>query len=201
MKILGISGSNRKNGSSYLFLKEVFNAFPSLETRIIQMAELSIKPCELCFERCARKPFKCVIEDDFPKILEEMVSADGIVIACPFYFYIPSRFQALLERFSCLDYFTEERHGRGISPLAGKPCGLITVSASGSGSNALQIFHHLQEFVLMLRMRLVTMDFWPFIGVSVKSGGVKKEAVLGERNALEQAKEMLHLLIKSLKGR
>jgi len=53
----------------------------------------------------------------------------------------------------------------------------------------------------MLRMRLVTMDFWPFIGVSVKSGGVEKEAVLGEQNTLEQAKEMLHLLIKSVEGR
>ncbi|MGB6369985.1 MAG: NAD(P)H-dependent oxidoreductase [Atribacterota bacterium] len=44
MKILGIVGSNRKKGNSYLLLKEMFRNLPEIEVRIIQVAELKIKP-------------------------------------------------------------------------------------------------------------------------------------------------------------
>lgn len=199
MRILGISGSNRRDGNSYLLLREMFRDV-SFETRIVQIAELSIKPCELCFDRCAKKPLGCVIEDDFERLLGEMGSADAVVFACPFYFYMPSKFQAFVERVSCVDYFTEERHGKGFSPLNGKWCALIAVSASGSGFNAFQILHHLQEFVLMLGARLVTVDRWPFIGLSVKTGSVEKGAILKEEESIKHAGELLKLLIERLKS-
>ena len=148
MKILDLAGSNRKDGNSYLLLREMFQDLADVETRIVQVAELNIRPCELCFELCAQKPFACVLEDDFKLLLAEMKSADGLIIACPFYFYVPAKFQPVLERLSSLDAFTEERHGQGLSPLAGKPCALIVVSASGSSFNAFQMLHHLQEFKL-----------------------------------------------------
>jgi len=121
-----------------------------------------LKPCEVCFEQCAQNPYTCIIKDDLGFLFQEMKSADGIVIACPFYFYVPSKFQAFLERLSCLDYFTEERHGKGLSPLAGKPCLLIAVSVSGSGFNAFQLLHHLQEFALMLGMQPINITRWAF---------------------------------------
>jgi len=152
MKILGISGSNRKNGNSYLLLKEIFKGLSSHERKVIQIAELDIKPCELCFEACAQKPFECVIKDDFKMLFDEMKS----------------------------------------------PCALIAVSASASSFNAFQILHHLQEFVLMLRMRPVVTNFWPFIGLSVKSGGMEKGAILKETKSKEQAKELLRLLVKEI---
>jgi multimeric flavodoxin WrbA len=198
MKILGISGSNRKDGNSYLLLKEMFKDASPTKTKVVQVAELNIKPCELCFELCAEAPFECAIDDDFKVILEEMKSADGIVIACPFYFYIPSKFQAFMERMSCVDYFTEERHGKAFSTVVGKPCLLIVVSASGSSFNAFQILHHLQEFTLMLGMQPVTTNTWPFVGFSAKSGGMGKNAILKETQTLKQAKGLLKLLIREI---
>jgi len=168
---------------------------PKVKTKIIQVAELAIKPCELCFAECAQKPFTCIIKDDFKIILDAMKSADGIIIVCPFYFYVPSKFQTFLERMSCLDYFTLNRHP-GTTPFANKPCALITVSASGGSFNGFQMLHHLQEFVLMLKMKLVTTDNWPFIGLSVKSGGIDKGAILKQTAAIKQAKELLKSLIK-----
>ena len=200
MKVLGIVGSNRKNGNSYLLLKETLKNFSSIETKIIQVAELNIKPCEVCFERCAAKPFECVINDDFQLLFTELKSAEGIIFVCPFYFYVPSKFQAFLERISCLDYFTSERHGEGNNPLAGKPCLLVTVSASGSSFNAFQILHHLQEFALMLQMKPVNLRFWPFIGLSAKAGGIESGAVLKEIETLKQAREAVSLLIKEIEG-
>jgi len=198
MKILGISGSNRKDGSSYLLLKEIFKDLSGIETKVIQVAELNIKPCELCFDLCAEKPFECAIEDDFKVIFEEMKSADGIIIVCPFYFYVPSKFQPLLERLSCLDYFTEEKHGEGHGPLVSKPCAFIVVSASGSGFNAFQILHHLQEFALMLGMQPVTTRLWPYIGLSAKSGGIERDAILKETRTINRAREVLKLLLREM---
>lgn len=198
MRILGISGSNRKEGNSYFLLKEMLREFSSISTTIIQVAELNIKPCELCFESCSAKPFKCVIEDDFKVVFEEMKSADGIIFACPFYFYIPSKFQAFMERLSCLDYFTLEKHGKGHNPLVGKPCLLVAVSASGSSFNSFQILHHLQEFTLMLQMRPVISNFWPFIGFSAKSGDMKKGSILKETEVMKQAKELVQLLASKI---
>jgi multimeric flavodoxin WrbA len=116
MRLLGISGSNRREGNSYLLLEEMFKGLSSIDSKTIQVAEMDIKPCELCFELCSAKPFECAIHDDLHKLIEEMKFSDGIIFVCPFYFYIPSKFQAFLERVSCLDYFTEERHGGGQPP-------------------------------------------------------------------------------------
>jgi multimeric flavodoxin WrbA len=200
MRILGIVGSNRKDGNSYLLVREMLKDASPHETKIIQIAELNIKPCELCFEKCAPQPFECVIDDDFQKLFKEMVLAHGIIFACPFYFYIPSKFQAFLERISCLDYFTQERHGERKNPLRNKPCLLATVSASGSSFNAFQILHHLQEFALMLQMKPVNSRFWPFIGFSAKAGGIEKGAILNEVETMKQAKEWMNLLVKEIEG-
>lgn len=198
MKIVGIVGSNRQDGNSYLLLKEMFKNLPEVETKIVQIAELNIKPCELCFEKCAEKPFECVIEDDLKVVFNEMKSADGIILVCPFYFYIPSKFQPFLERLSCLGYGTLETYGEGHNPLVGKPCLLIVISASGSSFNAFQILHHLQEFALMLRMRPIIVNTWPFVGFPSKSGGIKKGDILKETKVIEQAKEQLKLLVTEI---
>jgi len=53
------------------------------ETKVIQIAELNIKPCELCFEKCAPQPFECIIDDDFQKLFKEMTVALGIIFCLP----------------------------------------------------------------------------------------------------------------------
>ena len=150
MKILGVSGSNRKNGNSYLFLREILKDLPRIETEIVQVAELNIKPCELCIDSCSLKPFKCVIDDDIAVLFEKMKAADGIIFACPFYFYVPAK------------------------------------------------FHHLQEFALMLKMRPITTDDWPYIGFSAKSGEMEKGAILREKEVIEKGRKLVELLIKEI---
>ena len=200
MKLLGISGSNREGGNSYSLLSTALERAPDVDARVLQVASLSIKPCELCFGKCAQSPYACVIRDDLETVLDEMRSADGVVIACPFYFYVPSRFQALLERISCLDYFTLKNHGEGHSPVVGKPCGLVSVSASGSTFNVSQILHHLQEFALMLGMRVVTRPLWPYIGVPASSGGMDAGAVLQEKGSVAQVSELVDALVTEVRS-
>lgn len=201
MKILGIVGSNRKKGNSYLLLQEMFQNLPEIEVKIIQVAELKIKPCKLCFKVCAKKSYQCIIKDDFEMLFAEMKSADGIIIICPFYFYIPSKFQPFLERLSCLDYFSQKKHKAGHNPLTDKPCLLVTISASGSSFNAFQILHHLQEFALMLHMQPVTTNSWPYIGFSAKGGNIKKGSILKETEVIEKAKEVMGLFAREIEKR
>ena len=125
----------------------MFRNLPEIEVRIIQVAELKIKPCKLYFKVCAKKTYQCMIEDDFEMLFKEMKSADGIIIACPFYFYIPSKFQPFLERLSCLDYFTQKKHREGHNPLADKSCLLVAISAPGSSFNAFHIRNRGRFFV------------------------------------------------------
>jgi len=66
----------------------MFRNLPEIEVRIIQVAELKIKPCKLCFEVCTKKSYQCMIKDDFKMLFKEMQSSDGIILACPFYFLL-----------------------------------------------------------------------------------------------------------------
>lgn len=84
-------------------------------------------------------------------------------------------------------------------PLRGKPSALIAVSASGSSFNAFQILHHLQEFALMLGMRPIAMDRWPFIGLSAKCG-LETSATLKEKETIEQAKELIKSLVRAIEN-
>jgi len=197
MKILGIVGSNRKDGNSYLLLKEILCDKPSIETKIVQIAELKLRPCMHCWELCSQKPFECVLDDDFKVLFEEMRNADRIVIVCPLYFYIPSKFQVIMERFACLVYYTAEKHSKEFYPLAGKPCALIAISGAG-GYNTLEVLNHLERFALFLHMRPVITNFWPYIGVTAK-GGDEKGEVLKDQKGIKRSKELIELLVKEVK--
>ena len=98
MRILALCGSNRRGGSSHALLQATLQSQPDVDGQLIQVAEISVGPCELCFDRCAERPFACALGDDLGLLLDSMRSADGIIVACPFYFYVPSKFQAVLER-------------------------------------------------------------------------------------------------------
>lgn len=111
MKILGINGSQRKDSNSYQLLQSAFKGVneedKTIETEMLQLANLEIKPCKACYSVNAKskilwlcqRPHKCIIkDDDFEKVFQKMVEADGIIICIPLYTPIPSKFVALIER-------------------------------------------------------------------------------------------------------
>lgn len=48
-------------------------------------------------------------------------------------------------------------------------------------------------------MRPITTELWPFIGFSAKSGDIEEGAILKEEKVIEQAKELLKLLVREIK--
>ena len=117
MKILGFNGSARKNGNSFKLLTESIRGAKDAgaEVEIVNLYEKNFKGCRSCFA-CKRKgPFYgkgCAMKDDFTKIMEDMLAADGWIFATPIYNgHMSSSMSALLERFyfSHCNYDAHER--------------------------------------------------------------------------------------------
>jgi len=148
-------------------MKGVKEVEPTAETKIVELAGLKIEPCiAVCGPAgtCGKEPFKCILKDDLQMVFDEMKLADGILIASPRYFIIPSRLQAFIERLYCVNYMTRSENPSLSSPLIGKPFGLLTTSYSDAYS-AVPLQEHLEKFCLWLQMKPVTIEKWPFRGV------------------------------------
>jgi multimeric flavodoxin WrbA len=198
MKILGIVGSMRRKGSTSRLVNSVLesakNANPQIKTKVLQISDLSIKPCRGCYEECSKEPYKCVIEDDdLQRIFQEMKSSQAIVIGSPLYFKIPSRLTAMMERLACLAYFYERKGFEKPDPLNDKPCGLVAVSG---GDDPRPVLEHLLGFALSVKMKPVIMKSYPYYGVAAK-GRIEEDDDL---KPFDNAKTLGELLAKSMEG-
>lgn len=86
MKVLLINGSPRKEGNTYLALREMEKIFEQeqVESEIIHIGNKPIRGCIAC-RICAQKG-KCVFDDCVNEIAPKFQEADGIVIGSPVYY-------------------------------------------------------------------------------------------------------------------
>jgi multimeric flavodoxin WrbA len=88
MKILGIVGSPRERGNSFLLIEKALQSAKkeksSLQTEIIQLSKQKIRSCKAC-ESCADEPYVCMQPDDLNKIYQDMKKAEAIIFASPRY--------------------------------------------------------------------------------------------------------------------
>jgi len=88
MKVLGLSGSMRKDGNTALLIKEILKhcRHSEIQTEFISLAGKKIQPCLGC-EKCKEKKW-CVNErDDWDKIIEKVIGSDVLVVGSPTYYY------------------------------------------------------------------------------------------------------------------
>ncbi len=92
MRIIGICGSPKSEGSSSRFLlgQALESASEVLsdddETILLNIRDFNILHCTGCDSCVRRKPCPQSANDDMPKLEKELVDADGIIIAAPSYF-------------------------------------------------------------------------------------------------------------------
>ena len=191
MKLLGLVGSHRKNGNSFLILDEVLKDL-QVRAEIIQLADSNVQWCDAC--GLCRETMKCVIQDDVNMIFNKMIDADAVVFSAPRYLPIPSKLMTLIERVGALYHYSSESNSDFKFPLERKPFGLILVSAFG-GRQALEALKELAYQVIQCwRMKPITMDTFPYIGAPVR--GEEVGAALKDKQGLEQAKELIRKLVK-----
>jgi len=88
MKVLGISGSMRREGNTARLVQTILNrcANEGIDTDYVSLAGKTIRPCLGC-EHCKTEK-KCVIEDDdWASIAEQMIDCEVLIFGSPTYYY------------------------------------------------------------------------------------------------------------------
>lgn len=147
MKILGISGSPRHNGNTFLLLQKVLDGAKEsrleVETEFIFIPDLKINPCRECHG--CDKTGKCVVDDDMQIMYPKLQNSDCIIIASPIFFgNVTANLKAMIDRCQCLwvkKYILRQpisdkqnRKGAFISACGGKkidffPAAALTIKA------------------------------------------------------------------------
>ena len=85
MKILGLSGSPRKEGNTAILVKKALDYCKErgADVEYTSLADKQIMHCMGCYS-C--KKGRCIRDDDVPEILDKMVDADALIIGSPTYF-------------------------------------------------------------------------------------------------------------------
>ncbi len=99
MRIVAIAGSPRRNGNSDILLQRFLEGARSAgaEAAVVTVSDRDIHPCTECLG-CAEEGV-CVFKDDMEEVEKLLLSADGIVVASPVFFYgLPARLKAMIDR-------------------------------------------------------------------------------------------------------
>ena len=90
MKVLLINGSPKKEGNTFIALREVQQALEAegIETELIHVGHKPIHGCIAC-NRC-KETGKCAFDDVVNEVAAKFEKADGIVFGSPVYYASPS---------------------------------------------------------------------------------------------------------------
>lgn len=105
MKVLGITCSPRKAGNTEILVQEALAGAKETgaEVELLRISDMNIAPCDGC-ETC-HQTGECRIKDDMQKIYKKILTADGIILGSPVYFWsVSSQAKALMDRTYALRY-------------------------------------------------------------------------------------------------
>lgn len=152
MKVLGISGSARKDGNTAILINEVFKELQQagIETELVQLADQVVEPCRACFA-CA-KTGSCVFRKDaFVGLFDKMVKADGILLGSPVYSAdVSAKMKAFLERSAVV---ADMKPGL----LKHKVGAAVAAARRGGGMTAVDTMNH---FFLNHEVFVVGSTYW-----------------------------------------
>ncbi len=103
MKVLGFSGSPRRNSNTDILLAEVMKgaAARGAETKTVVIPNQNIMACQNC-DACLRTG-SCPFGDNMQEIYRDLAWADRVVLAAPLHFMgLPSQTKAMIDRMQAL---------------------------------------------------------------------------------------------------
>jgi len=184
VKILGISCSMRQKSNTGILIEEALAGAreAGAATELVSLIGKEIKPCDGCY--ACDKTGRCHIKDDMQPIYAQMLSADGIIIGTPIYFWnMAGQTKVLLDRTVALR-----------SPnlrLTDKVGGSIVVAARTGLMNAASAF-----YTYFASNHMVAADYVG--GLADARGAVKKDE-FAMKEAWEMGKQMVALVNQKLK--
>jgi multimeric flavodoxin WrbA len=179
MKVLGLSGSMRKDGNTAQLIKVILKRCEEagVETKFISLAGKKILPCLGC-EKCKEKKW-CIIEkDDWNAIVQEILDCEVLVIGSPTYYYdVCGHLKNFIDRTYSL------YHDR---KLAGRRGVAVAVQAQKGANRTIQTiegFLSSHEFSSM---------------GSVKGSGYEEGAVMNDEEAVRKAEKVGDKIVRLL---
>ncbi len=128
VRVLGVSGSPRPYGNTERLLRVALEAARAegAEVELTRLYDYNLGHCIGCLsdvqEACQ---LPCVLEDDGGEIYEKVESSDGIILATPVYWFMPSSAtKVFIDRLTAFENMIVV--GKE-NPLEGKVCGVIAV--------------------------------------------------------------------------
>ncbi len=117
--LIAIYGSPRRKGNTATLLGQVVDGAREAGGQVeeIVLRDLKLSPC-LEIYRC-KENGECAIKDDFQKLRDRMLAADGLMVASPIFFYtVSAHLKIFMDRCQSLwvrKYWIEN------TPIGGKP--------------------------------------------------------------------------------
>ena len=86
MKVIGISGSERKGFSTDQLVNKILQGaeIQGAEIKFYNLSKMNISPCKGCL-LCRKKEGECSIKDDMDELRAEINSSNAVVIGSPLY--------------------------------------------------------------------------------------------------------------------
>jgi multimeric flavodoxin WrbA len=166
MKVLGVSGSPRKDGNTERAIKTAFKVFEQegMETEFLSLAEKPVQPCTACGS--CTKTKECVLDDpNFDMAVEQFRQADGILVGSPVYFGSATpQVMALLDRVG----YISRRNGNFLR----RKVGAAVSVARRAGKNF--TFAQLNYFFLIGEMIVPGSTYWN-VAIGREAGEVEQD--------------------------
>lgn len=131
MEVLGVRASPRRRANSTALLHQVLAGAESVgaETEIITPGDLNLAPCLAC--NGCRTDGRCIIQDDFQGVYDQILACDALVLATPVYFgAVSAQAKLLIDR--CESFWTmtyELRRPVPPGPAAARRRGVLVATA------------------------------------------------------------------------
>lgn len=185
MKVVGINGSSRADGNTFILIDTVFKELrkEGIDTEMIQLFDKDIKPCRGC--GACRTGSRTLENDDFKRIFDKMTAADGIILGSPVYSAdVSARMKALLERAGYVAALNPEllRHKTGAA---------VAAVRRGGGMTAVDTMNH---FFLNKEIFVAGSTYWNMV-YGKDAGDVLKDEE-GMHNMKNLGHNMAYLLKK-----
>ena len=174
-KLLILKGSPRENGNSSILANQVAKGAQDAGTNVesYQLHNMNIKPCDACDFCQGVGDGNCIVEDDMQILYPNLITANGIVLASPIYWFTMSAQMKL-----CIDrwYALEGPEGNALS---GKRFGIVltygdTDPYSSGAINAIRTF---QDMFRYLNAKLVGIVY----GSAEEAGEIQKQQIILEQ--------------------
>jgi multimeric flavodoxin WrbA len=186
IRVLGVSGSPRKNGNTTKFVKKALEGASSVsgaQTELYEMAGKKYHPCSSCY-RCLTTG-SCVFKDDLQDLVERYHKADGVIWGAPVYHMaVPASMKAALDRFGNYNIGHWIKLGRS-APRFNKVCGAIAVGASRYGGQDIVLDFLVNSSLLMGGVVVAPESS---LGSYIGTAGYVGEPVPGPENKVERLK-------------